>query len=327
MNLTVGKQGVGKVAGPAIDVHQHLLGEALIEALARRTEAPMLVRRRDGWTFKVAAEPDSVLTFDATDAELRRADLGEDGFDRALVALSTALGIETLPAEDSRALIEAHHQGIEALPPEFGGWGAVPLAAAELDPTDVDTALDRGCVGISLPAAALIDPFAVERLAPLLARLEQRDAPLFVHPGPVGGLPTPEAARLPHWWPALTDYVAQMQAAWFAFLHAGRRAHPRLRVLFAMLAGGAPLQLERYAARRGVPAPDPDPLVFYDTSSYGPRMIGAVAEQVGAAQLVYGSDRPVVDPRRPQLDPDLRLALVATNPARLLNPDPKGALA
>jgi 6-methylsalicylate decarboxylase len=336
MNLTGGKQAVGKVVGPAIDVHQHLLGEALIEALARRTEAPMLVRRRDGWTFKVAAEPDSVLTFDATDAKLRRADLGEDGFDRALVALSTALGIETLPTEDALALIEAHHQGIEALPPEFGGWGAVPLAAPDLDPATVDAALDRGCVGISLPAAALIDPLAVERVGPLLARLEQRDAPLFVHPGPVSAALAPsgpgaaadcDASRLPHWWPALTDYVAQMQAAWFAFLHTGRRAHPGLRVLFAMLAGGAPLHLERYAARRGVPAPDPDPLVFYDTSSYGPRMIGAVAEQVGAAQLVYGSDRPVVDPRRPRLDPDLRLALVATNPARLLNPDPKGALA
>ncbi|MBS1844211.1 MAG: amidohydrolase family protein [Actinobacteria bacterium] len=311
----------------AVDVHQHLLGEALIEALARRTEAPMLVRRRDGWTFKVAAEPDSILTFDATDADLRRADLAEDGFDRALVALSTALGIETLPPEDSVALIEAHHEGIEALPPEFGGWGAVSLAGAELDPAGVDSALDRGCVGISLPAAALVDPPSVERLYPLLSRLEQRGAPLFVHPGPVGGVPASDAAGLPHWWPALTDYVAQMQAAWFAFLHAGRRAHPRLRVLFAMLAGGAPLHSERYSARRGVPAPDPDPLVFYETSSYGPRMIGAVAEVVGTAQLVYGSDRPVVDPRHPRLDPDLRRALVATNPARLLNPDPKGALA
>jgi predicted TIM-barrel fold metal-dependent hydrolase len=326
---------------PTIDVHQHLLGEPLVEALSRRTAPPMLVRRRDGWTFRVAAEPDSVLTFAATDAELRREELGEDGIDRALVALSTALGIETLPAEESAALIEAHHQGIEALPPEFAGWGAVPLAEPEPDPASVDAALDRGCVGISLPAAALADPAAVERLGPLLARLEQRDAPLFVHPGPVGAGPLAAsapaghsaaaacdaAARLPHWWPALTDYVAQMQTAWFAFLHAGRRTHPRLRVLFAMLAGGAPLQLERYYARRGVPAPDPDPLVFYDISSYGPRMIGAVAEAVGAAQLVYGSDRPVVDPRRPRLDPDLRLALVATNPARLLNPDPKGALA
>lgn len=316
------------VTGPAVDVHQHLLGQPLVEALARRAEPPLLVRRRDGWTFKVAAEPDSVLAFDATDAELRREELGEDGIDRALVALSAALGIETLPTEESVGLIEAHHQGIEALPPEFGGWGAVPLAEPDPDPVAVDLALDRGCVGISLPAAALIDPTAVERLFPLLARLERRGAPLFVHPGPVSVAPPgADAARLPHWWPALTDYVAQMQAAWFAFLHAGRRAHPRLRVLFAMLAGGAPLQLERYAARRGVPAPDPDPLVFYDISSYGPRTIAAVAEAVGVAQLVYGSDRPVVDPRRPHLDPDLRQALVAANPGRLLNPDPKGALA
>jgi 6-methylsalicylate decarboxylase len=311
-----------------VDVHQHLLGEPLIEALARRTAAPRLISRREGWTFRVAAEPDSILTFEATDAGLRREDLEGDGIDRALVALSTALGIESLPTEEAVPLIEAHHQGLQELPVEFGGWGAVPLAEPEPDPADVDAALDRGCVGITLPATALAHPAAVERLAPLLARLEQRDAPLFVHPGPVVD-PAPAAAggRLPHWWPALTDYVAQMQAAWFAFLHAGRHAHPRLRVLFAMLAGGAPLQLERYAARRGVPAPGPDPLAFYDTSSYGPRLIGAMAEAVGAPQLVYGSDRPFVDPRPAWPDPDLRRALVAANPARLFDPDPKGALA
>jgi hypothetical protein len=338
---------------PTVDVHQHLLGEPLIEALVRRTAAPRLITRREGWTFRVAAEPDSILAVEATDAELRRADLEADGIDRALVALSTALGIETLPADEATTLIEAHHQGLEELPVEFRGWGAVPLAGLEPDPAAVDAALDRGCVGITLPATALADPAGVERLGPLLARLEQRNAPLFVHPGPVvdpaaldrvpsggasaGRAPGASSAiRLPHWWPALTDYVAQMQAAWFAFLHAGRPAHPSLRVLFAMLAGGAPLQLERYAARRGVPAPGPDPLVFYDTSSYGPRMIGAMAAAVGAAQLVYGSDRPVVEPlviNRDQAwpDPDLRQALLAANPARLLshesNHDPKGALA
>jgi 6-methylsalicylate decarboxylase len=309
----------------AIDVHQHLLGEPLIEALARRNAPPQLIPRREGWTFRVAAEPDSILAFEATDAELRREDLETDGIDRALVALSTALGIESLPTEEAVPLIEAHHRGLEELPPAFGGWGAVPLA--ELDPVDVDAALDRGRVGITLPATALADPAAVERLAPLLVRLEQRGAPLFVHPGPVVDPAPASDCRLPHWWPALTDYVAQMQAAWFAFLHAGRPAHPRLRVLFAMLAGGAPLQLERYAARRGVPAPTADPLAFYDTSSYGSRMIGAMVEAVGCAQLVYGSDRPVVDPRPTWPDPDLRRALTAANPDRLLNPDPKGALA
>jgi len=316
---------------PAIDVHQHLLGEPLVEALARRTEAPMLVRRPGSWTFRVPAEPDSVLAFEATDVLGRAAALHDDGVDRALVALSTALGIESLPGEEARGLIEAHHQGLDDLPSEFAGWGAVQLEAP--DPAEVDAALDRGRVGITLPAPALADLDSLAAIAPLLARLEARDAPLFVHPGPVGwpatGRPAPVAGATPPpvWWPALTDYVAQMQAAWFAFLHAGRAAHPRLRVLFAMLAGGAPLQLERYAARSGSPVPAPDPLVFYDTSSYGPRMLAAMTEAVGPAQLVFGSDRPVVDPGPAALDPDLRVALLATNPARLFNQPPKGALA
>ena len=322
------------------DVHQHLLGGELLEELERRTAAPSLVRREEGWTFQVAGEPDSVLAPPAVDAGLRQAELAADGVDRALVSLSTALGIESLPAAESAPLIEAHHRGIEALPGGFGGWGAVQLEVP--DPADVDAALDRGCVGITLPATALAHPTALAAVGPLLERLEARDAPLFVHPGPVAG-----AARrspgandalglfgrastgddTPVWWPALTDYVAQMQAAWFTFLAAGRSDHPRLRVLFAMLAGGAPLQLERYAARSGSPVPEADPLVFYDTSSYGPRMIGAVRDAVGGSQLVYGSDRPVVDPTPAWPDPELRVAALATNPSRLFKPDPKGALA
>jgi 6-methylsalicylate decarboxylase len=333
----------------AVDVHQHLLGAELVEALERRTAAPSLVRGDEGWTFRVAGEPDSALAPAAVDVGARGAEFAADGIDLALVALSTALGIETLPAAESAPLIEAHHRGIEALPAGFRGWGAVPLEVP--DPADVDAALDRGCVGVTLPATALAHPAALAAVGPLLERLELRGAPLFVHPGPVArasatttapGPVTRASATTtaiglvarastgddtPPWWPALTDYVAQMQAAWFAFLDAGRPAHPRLRVLFAMLAGGAPLHLERYVARSGSPAPEPDPLVFYDTSSYGPRMIGAVAGAVGGSQLVFGSDRPVVDPPAAWPDPELRVAALATNPSRLLKPDPKGALA
>ena len=284
------------------------------------------MRRREGWTFRVAGEPDSVLSFDATNVALRTVELRRDGIDRALVALSTALGIETLPAEEALPLLEAHHLGIEALPADFRGWGAVQLEAP--DPAEVDAVVARGCVGLSLPASALATPDALERVGPLLARLEAHDAPLFVHPGPVAHPGRGEAsASLPPWWPALTDYVAQMQAAWFAFLHAGRRAHPRLRVLFAMLAGGAPLQLERFAARGGPAPAAPDPLVFYDTSSYGPRMLEAMIGAVGVAQLVYGSDRPVVDADAPPLDAALGRALLSTNPNRLLTPGREGDVA
>ena len=309
-----------------IDVHQHLLGEPLVAELARRRRPPALRRRRGGWTFQVAGEPDSFLAAGAIDADLRTEELRREEIDRALIALSTALGIEALPGEEAAPLLEAHQLGIEALPDRFGGWGAVQLESP--DPTEVDAALARGCVGLSLPAAALAAPAALERIGPLLARLEHHDAPLFVHPGPVAGLgraPHPAAgASLPPWWPALTDYVAQMQAAWFAFPHAGRRAHPRLRVLFAMLAGGAPLQLERYAARADAAIPAPDPLIFYDTSSYGPRMLRAMVDAVGSAQLVYGSDRPVVGAQAPHRDDALGRALLSTNPHRLLTREPQG---
>lgn len=309
-----------------IDVHQHLLSEPLIEELARRRRAPMLIRRRDGWTFRVAGEPDSALSFDATNVALRTVELQREDIDRALVALSTALGIETLPAEESLPLLEAHHRGVEDLPARFGGWGAVQLEAP--DPADVDAVIGSGCVGLSLPASALATPDALAFVGPLLSRLEALDAPLFVHPGPVAAAGEAGPVKpLPVWWPALTGYVAQMQAAWFAFLHAGRREHPRLRVLFAMLAGGAPLHLERFVARGGDAPLAPDPLVFYDTSSYGTRMLEAMAGAVGVEQLVYGSDRPVVDPVAPELGPELGRLLRCTNPNSLLTPRQKGDLA
>lgn len=308
------------------DVHQHLLPEQLIAELARRQRPPMLIRRRDGWTFRVAGEPDSVLSLDATNVALRAVEMRREEVDQALVALSTALGIETLPAEEALPLLEAHHRGIEDLPAGFGGWGAVQLEAP--DPAEVDAVIDRGCVGVSLPATALATPAALAHVGPLLARLESRDAPLFVHPGPVASAADAGPVKpLPVWWPALTDYIAQMQAAWFAFLHGGRREHPRLRVLFAMLAGGAPLQLERFVARGGTAPLGPDPEVFYDTSSYGTRMLEAMAGAVGVEQLVYGSDRPVVDAAAPPLGPELGRLLRCTNPHSLLTPRQKGDFA
>jgi len=88
----------------------------------------------------------------------------------------------------------------------------------------------------------------------------------------------------------------RMQAAWLAFTSAGRAEHPRLRVVFSMLAGLAPLHAERLRSRGGLAAPSPDPLTFYETSSYGPAAVGQMAAAVGAEQLLYGSDRPVADP-------------------------------
>jgi len=283
-----------------VDIHQHLWTEPLLDALAARDRLPF-VRRADGIaTVHCAGEQAWAVDLEAESPALRAELVHRDGLDRALVALSSPIGIEALPRDDARELIDAHLGGVAELPEEFGAWG--PIGLDRPDPTDVDDLLARGCAGISLSAAALDGPAALDSAGPVLERAAEREVPVFVHPGPATG-----AAELgrPLWWAALTDYVAQMQAAWLAFITAGRREHPSLRVVFALLAGGAPLHAERLAARGGPPIELRDPLIFYDTSSYGPVAIASTASVVGAGQLVYGSDRPVLEPTRTGHDESL----------------------
>ena len=281
------------------DVHQHIWTEPLVQALSARGELPF-VRGENGLTvLYLAGERPYVIDL-PSEAPAQRASLVElDGLDRALICLSSPLGIEWLPREQALVLIDAYLEGALALDEPFGVWGAIALDGAH--PEDVDDALARGCVGLSLPAGALGSVDALVGLYPVLSRLEEHDAPLLVHPGPQlggGALRATGGAPLgdPLWWPALTGYVAGMQAAWLAFAAVGRARHPRLRVIFSMLAGLAPLHAERLRSRGGPCRPQPDPLVFYETSSYGPATVRVLEHLVGAQQLLYGSDRPVVEP-------------------------------
>ena len=123
----------------------------------------------------------------------------------------------------------------------------------------------------------------------------------------------------------MTDYVAAMHVAWFAFAAWGRAAHPELRVCFAMLAGLAPLHRERLMARGGRAVSDAG--VFLDVSSYGDRAVDAVVREIGVDQLVFGSDRPVVAPRELSLGGAVRAAIRERNPERLLRGDRVEAVA
>jgi 6-methylsalicylate decarboxylase len=301
-------------APAAIDVHQHLWTEGFVAALARRDVAPLVRRDGRGLVARVPGEPDSPFGPAMHDPGLRAAALRAGGQDRALVCMSTPLGVEALLEDEARPLLAAWHDGVFAAGDPFGVWGALPLHGAT--PADVDALLDRGAVGVSLPASAIAGPHELDAAGPLLARLAERDAPLFVHPGPAAaGAPRAPAP----WWPALTGYVFDVHAAWHAFAAWGRAAHPRLRVCFAMLAGLAPLHAERSTVRGG-PAGPPDPLVFYDISSYGPRAIAAMAGAAGLDQLVTGSDRPVVEPPvRPPLGADVAALMATVNVHRLLH--------
>lgn len=298
-----------------VDIHQHVWPDVLVEELRRRSQPPRL----DGWTLLTSSEPPFAVNPADHDVGRRAAQTARDGVGLVVIGLSSPLGIEYLVPEDAEPLLDAYHNGVTELGAPFAGWAAACLAA--IDASGLAKQLDRGFVGLQLPATAVADESGYCWCSPLLDMLAERDLPLFIHPGPAAGA----RAGGPAWWAALVSYVQQLHAAWFAFRAYGRPAYPRLRVCFTALAGLGPLHGERLAARGGA---DPlargvvDSHMFVETSSYGNRAVDSVLRVLGVDMLVFGSDRPYAQPR-----PDLGLgdaarhAIRVTNPARLLQGD------
>jgi predicted TIM-barrel fold metal-dependent hydrolase len=293
------------------DVHQHVWPPELLEALRRRAAPPRL----RCWTLMLDGEPDYELDPIHHDPAARAAVARADGVERALVSLSSPLGIESLPSDEGDQLLDAWHDGALALPTAFGAWASACLA--EVDPRGLERELQRGFVGLQLPATTLADATGWDRVGPLLEVLEREGAPLFIHPGPVAASASSVGSTQPAWWPAVVGYVGQMHASWYAFRFLGRPRHPRLRVCFAMLAGLAPLHGERFAARAGERTVV-DRNVFLETSSYGPRAIDAIVRVTGIDVLVNGSDRPYAPPPESGLGAAADAALRVANPHRLL---------
>jgi len=276
-----------------VDVHQHLWPEQLLSALSGRRDPPRL----RGRTLELAAEGASEIDPEAHDLTRRVALLDRDEIDVAVVSLQPTIEIEGRPE-----LIAAYHEGIVELVAASAGRIRA-LSAGEVQ---------DGFVGASVSAAAF-----VAGVEPLLTELEEAGRFLFVHPGPPSALP-PGA---PAWWPGVVAYTAQMQAAYVWWLSVGAPLHPRLRVVFAILAGGGPFQAERLASR-GEPASTPHG-VFLETASYGRRAIELCLANCGPGRVVYGSDMPVIDPRATLeairgLGDAAADAILAENPARLL---------
>jgi predicted TIM-barrel fold metal-dependent hydrolase len=277
----------------AYDVHQHLLPPALVEALRARREPPRIV----GGLLELA---EGTFPFVERDHDLgeRLALLDRDGIDVTIVSLAP-----TMETEGKPELEDAYNEGLRDVVAQAGGRLRAFAAGAPLD----------GFAGVCVSAQAL-----VRGLGTLPDELVGAGQALFVHPGPPGVPP----AGAPPWWTAVVDYPAQMQAAYFAWLADGVARHPELDVVFAVLAGGAPVQLERLRSRGGDPERASHPRIHLDVASYRARALELCLMAVGPAQLVYGSDRPVVD-AAPTLDalaglgPDVLDTVRSDNPGRL----------
>ena len=181
----------------------------------------------------------------------------------------------------------------------------------------------RQLAGFEIPAArwessvlpARVRDYRPDWLEPLLTELEESGRFLFVHPSASN-----PPAGAPRWWRGLFDFTAEMQSAYGAWLVWHGPAHPTLKVLFTILGGGAPFQIERLGSRGIAEETLRSENLFFDTASYGERAIALARDACGRGQIVYGSDLPVID-STPTLEAVRSLGLheaLDANPARLL---------
>ena len=253
---------------PSFDVHQHLWPEELVAALENRREIP-----RIRGSMLELGEGRFEVDLDVHRLDRRLEQLDRDGIDVAIVSFPP-----TMAWESARELAVAYHEGIERLVGESEGRLRA-FACGECRP---------GYAGACISGRRLIA--GVDGLASELAEAGQV---LFVHPGP----PEPAPTDAPPWWSAVVDYTAQMQAAFAWQIGQGPEATLGVPVVFAILAGGAPVQLERLRGRGGPETESLDPRFFLDTASYGHRALELCLSTLGVDRLLYGSDAPVVDSR------------------------------
>jgi 6-methylsalicylate decarboxylase len=258
---------------PSVDFHQHLWPESFVSALSRRDRPPCL----RGSVLELAWQPPGEVDLGAHDLDTRLELLDRDEIDVAVVSLSTALGIDELPQEEAEELATSYEEGILEVSAAAAGR-IVPLAAGRMR---------EGFAGATLSAEAIVEADAI---APLLDELQAHEKVAFVHPAA-----SPGATASPGWWAEVVDYTAQMQRAYAVWLAEGAARWPELRIVFAILAGGGPFQLERLRSR-GVDTRDAlHPNVYFETASYGRRAIELCLSTFGVGNVVYGSDVPVID--------------------------------
>jgi hypothetical protein len=99
-----------------VDVHQHLWTASFLAALRARDEPPFL----DGWTLHTAGEPPYEIPAAHHDVAARAELAAADGLGRALVSLSAPLGVEWLPSDEARPLLDAYHEDAAGCPSRSG---------------------------------------------------------------------------------------------------------------------------------------------------------------------------------------------------------------
>lgn len=261
-----------------IDVHAHYYPTRYLERMGR-PEPPVVA---------------AALAHQSIDERL--ALLDRVGIDAQVLSVSQAQPYlpNARDAAEAAALVnDLYVELCEAHAGRFFTFAALPLphieeSLAEIARTADSSAVVGVTIGCSVAGHQIDDPV----LRPVLAELDRRGLPVFLHPVGQGDLPWLADHNLA--W--LVGAPFEDTVAALRLVLAGVPArYPNLRVIVPHLGGTLPFLLARVTRKSADAISEGLRTLYYDTVSGSPEAVAFACHALGAERLLFGTDYPYCD--------------------------------
>jgi predicted TIM-barrel fold metal-dependent hydrolase len=277
-----------------IDMHAHWMPKALSDALRERTEPPMIPTSDDG-----------AARFDT--AESRLAEMDEHGFNRGVLSLSPAGGLDSLPLEDAlplcRTFNDATAAACSAYPDRYSGFALLPSADVRAMVDEFERVMAfPGMVGAVLPGDGFLSLRRAEKFRPIFEAGDALGALFLVHYGRLADdseSPRPDLSDNGGVRRGTLDMQARISSNMITFCMTDfLAAYPNVTVISHNLGGNIPFEIERLDHRSMMDRPHEElpskriraARLLVDCNSFGSRAIEMAVAVYGAEKIVCGTD-------------------------------------
>lgn len=289
--------------GTVIDIHTHVVPPRLAADPKRDARWPSV-----GWSsgdqaaVLIAGNVFRKIDTRSWDVERRLADMVEDGTDMQVLSPMPELLSHWLPPDDAEFLADVMNDQIASMiaqaPRNFAGIGMVCMQDTQRAIRQLEKVKTLGLAGIEIGTHINGVALGSEGLFPIYEAAQSLGLGLFVHPLHPAGMErvggSPEFA-------ATAVFPLETALASVSLLAAGvPETFPQLRILLSHGGGALPWILPRMdfgwslgAKGRMTRAPSKIARQFwYDSILYDPASLSYLANAVGGARVVVGSDYP-----------------------------------